>query len=598
MLDDDIVGALASHPAFGERVNRAKQAGIASRDIVEAMASGGPQQQPPSPLPPAVSVPMRNADGPIVPKDVPLSTGEKVATAPLKFLSGSAEQLGHGMTQVAHPESADDFAGGISNIARGAGGLALPAALPAMAAAPVAAATGLVAGTAVGLGTEYGAKALGVPPGTSEMLGTVAGGAAGGWAGNKASAFEHPTAVDPHVAALRAWGMNKDPHTLDAISNGTIKLSSGLSDLKPALADVGGVQEGYANESVLRAIPAAKTANRDAWSTWMNRAAGQNRSGEPIIRATIDSLKQTISDPRAQLLVNDAASKYGRPLNPQEMESLLAEKNAELKSFYSQSKEVQGAAERAGADTLKSKALLEAQARALRELLYHTLDPERAGAGPREIQQRYGALKAIEEAAHGRRTDIIGEHPVNPLERVANIHLDPRAAIKARQGSSEWLIENAIKHSPEPGELPRATGLYPMGGQRRISAGDIRLGGAPDGSYVRSAPGMSAGPNPMRALPAPAGPPIITPPPADTSYVAGRPGMAQPPNPARALPPATTRFAPMPGSTEIHPTTSSSPLVSGRGPTITPDSPQPSGDTLAVKLGRAILRALDTPGVK
>ncbi len=457
------------------------------------------------------------------------------------------------------PSTGRRIAGGASRAIRAAGESIAPVALPAAAATAgiPAAAAGLITGLAAQQGVEHGAQALGAPPEYSALGGDIAGAAAGLVTGRTVGDLR---TVDPHVAALRAWGFEKDPRILDQIKSGDVKLTSGLADLRAT----GRVQGPYANESVLDALPEAKSTNRAAWQAWMDRARGQARMGTPIIQATAQALKQTINDPRAAAILDEASRQYNRPLTADELYGLLEEKNAELKSFYSGSKEVQAAAERAGADTLKSKPLLEAQARTLRGMLYQMLDPEGQGAGPAEVQGRFGALKAIEEAANARRTDIVSEHHVSPAESIAEFHIDPRKRIAANLKSSEWLIENAVNHAPAAPGLPVPQGMYPM--------------------------------NP-RGLPAPAhamGP--ITP---DSSFVRSSPAMPQPPNPARALPPATTRMAPPAGSAGPHPTTSPAPYVGGGGPSVTPGVspaplPDPSGN-IARALGRAIADSQSAP---
>lgn len=127
-----------------------------------------------------VSAPMRNSAGVIKPApDVAPGAIARTATAPLRVLSGGAEQLGKGMTRVAKPENVSDFAGGVSDIARGAGTLALPVALPAIVAAPLASALAFGGGTLASKGVEAGADALGVPEGFRDLLGTTAGVAGG-----------------------------------------------------------------------------------------------------------------------------------------------------------------------------------------------------------------------------------------------------------------------------------------------------------------------------------------------------------------------------------------------------------------------------------
>jgi hypothetical protein len=97
----------------------------------------------------------------------------------------------------------------------------------------------------------------------------------------------------------------------------------------------------------------------------------------------------------------------------------------------------------------------------------------------------------------------------------------------------------------------------------------------------RALPPGSAGPQDFSQ------PAIVTPPPADASSVRSAPGMTAPPNPSRELPPARTFIVPTAESSGIHPTTGTPPT----GPTygVTPQS-------LAVKRGKWIWSALGGPG--
>lgn len=463
-------------------------------------------------------------------------------------------QMGRGAKEIAHAPNWERRAQGASDIIRGAGYSGIGAAAAMAPLSPIGTAAGLVGGAAGGFAAQKTAEALGAPEGYANLAGDVGGIVGGGLAAKRPGVRVAPLqggeqTVDPHVAALRAWGFQKDPYVLDQIANGDIKLTSGLADLKPhfqaqhSTAD----PQGYANESVLKALPSAKKANRDAWQMWMDRAQGERASGAPIIRATTSALKDTINDQRAQAILDDAVRVYGHDLTPSELESLLNEKNGELKSFYSQSPEVQAAAERAGADTLRTKALLEAQAKAIRQSLYNLLDPEGQGAGPRELQQRYGALKTIEEGANARRTAIQAEHPVNPYETVANFHLDPRAIAKQKMGSSEWLIENALNSAPPPNPLPMPEGLYPR-------------------NYTPSARQIPAHPRP-----------VPTPQPSAAPYEMDIRRQLPQPSLPNGPSMAVQRYQPRPTP---------------------PATPTPTGDSIATRLGKQVWRSLGGPPVE
>src|SRR5215471_16565394 len=77
-----------------------------------------------------VSIPMYDSSGRLLTPqglDRPLSTWEKIATAPLRYEASSAEQFGRGVDEIRRSDqSADAAAQGLSDVARGGLGLATP----------------------------------------------------------------------------------------------------------------------------------------------------------------------------------------------------------------------------------------------------------------------------------------------------------------------------------------------------------------------------------------------------------------------------------------------------------------------------------------
>lgn len=161
-----------------------------------------------------ISVPMRNSGGPIVPKDVPETGAERMLTAPLRFLTGGAEQLGRGGSRMASPESADDFVGGLADVAYGGSTLALPAFTPSMLAHPIMTALGL-GGTTLGAGMgRMAAEMMGAGPGTKELA-TVGGGILGGGLASRgaskvselmSAAAENPALKDALINLIPVYG--------------------------------------------------------------------------------------------------------------------------------------------------------------------------------------------------------------------------------------------------------------------------------------------------------------------------------------------------------------------------------------------------------
>lgn len=463
------------------------------------------------------------------------------------------EQAVRGVEQMAEP-GMENRAAGASQVIRGTGAAVAPMIVPEFNAAPVRTAVSLAAGALAGKGAEAGLEAVGVPEGYAQLGGDVA--AVGGGA-LAASPVPHaaidlihaPFKADPKVAIIRALKLD-DPKLMDRIpSMETERIPSALSDIK-ASAPEGKIA---GNEDFSAAAQAARDENRAAWNEWLIRAQGKQTSGHPILKATADSLSTTLSPEARAEILGEAEHNYGGALDTARLEELLHEKNGELAPFYAKDEGVQAAAQQAGARTGRSQALLESQARAIRDTLYQLLDPENSGAGPREIQQRYGAVKSLADASRLLRLGIIAEKPVSQATGIGKLgaavlnvpgkllHGDAAGAAEgiknAFSGSSDPLIQHAIDSTNEAAPLPRPKNrLYPVGNPRQLTAGDAITPPPTDTSFVRSVPAVPNPPNPARALPAPST--IITPttPTPDGSYVRSVPAVPNPPNPSRALP--------------------------------------------------------------
>lgn len=306
--------------------------------------------------------------------------------------------------------------------------------------------------------------------------------------------------------------------------------------------------EHLASVSPNEVVTPALQANREIMQQWHGpvQAAGFKAVPASILKATEDSLK-SMSDPakRSALMDESRRQILQEPLTADRLKSLLEEKNGELSGFYSKDESTRDAARQAGADSGKSQALLEAQKKAIANAYYNLLDPKNAGAGPREIQRRYGAIKMLQdEASNGStRNRILAETSGSPMDKTVGAvkkaalalgesavgsHFGGPAGLAVGipeastilnpfNGKSDPLIARAFRNAPEPTILPKAPPIeqrYPTtGGQLSLPAGPVVQ--------------MPGGGSP--AVP-------------DASFVRGVPGMNQPPNPARALPEATTRF--------------------------------------------------------
>src|SRR5258708_29180583 len=100
-------------------------------------------------------------------------------TSPNGLIRGGLRRAVHGVEAAAEPGWNAKFRGG-SEIMRGLGTAALPAAIPAAIASPLPAAVGLGLGTGAQLAVEHGLPHLGASPEASAFAGDVAGIPAGG----------------------------------------------------------------------------------------------------------------------------------------------------------------------------------------------------------------------------------------------------------------------------------------------------------------------------------------------------------------------------------------------------------------------------------
>jgi len=254
------------------------------------------------------------------------------------------------------------------------------------------------------------------------------------------------------------------------------------------------------NEGVIVNAKAAMQQNRAAWQQWLDRGAGRTTGGQPIIAATDDSLAETLPGAARARILNDAQRIYGGDLSVEDLERLRLEKNGELAPFYSRDDNIRAAAEQAGARTGRSQALLEAQAQQIRDLQYNLMDPENAGAGPAEVQHRYGAISQLHDSAWEKRLPIMAEKPVSTATGVGRVGVGildiPGKAVSGRiedalssirhpmSGPTDPLIKAAMNSADPFRPLPTPTGLYPTGDPRlALPAPGPRLGGAMGTQY-------------------------------------------------------------------------------------------------------------------
>ncbi len=379
--------------------------------------------------------------------------------------------------------------------------------------------------------------ATGLSSDNSEAAGQVAGGVS-----NAAllalltAGIVHGTGLaSDAIQGLKAADPIKDINTVYSGLDSRIKERGpvAMGDIKRNAPSPITTNEHLASDSPDYLVHHALRENRDVMSQWHDpiQQAGFTARPDSILAASDSSLKSMATPEKRAAIRSDVRDQVlQEPLTPNRLKVLIEEKNGELKSFYDKDPSVRAAAEQAGAVSGRSQALLEAQAKALRDEYYNLLDPKNNGAGPREIQQRYGNIKALTSEANGARNSIDAENAGTRLGKLQDVftsllELPGKGATGDLKGSlsnirdiftgkSNPLIERAFKNAPESSPLPQAPSLeerYPT-----TARADRMLHSAP----------------------------ITTEPPADTSEMRVGEGLhpTTEPNPALRLPPATSKI--------------------------------------------------------
>ncbi len=334
----------------------------------------------------------------------------------------------------------------------------------------------------------------------------------------------HPLELNPVVAAVKA--LNPTPRE-ERFSD---HVESALADIKaasPVLTKSGKIPS---NESIIKVAPLAISKAQGVLERkWMDpaRRAGVRFSGDPIVKATIDAIPETMwaeNPVEAQAIVDRTVRAYGgKRFLVDPYRRFLKEKNAELDSFYDKDTGKQQASVISGSP----QAVVKAQRDAIADTFYRSLDTQNEGAGPREIQQRTGTMIDILDAAKRRRNAIIKEKPVTPIAGAAKAAYSvvniPGSFLKgetekplhgirtAFSGESDPLIRRAFDAVGEPNP-------YPVPGEQQLE-GRRLLG--PPGTIYTGPPGTSTGQatSQMPGIP----PDQIQVAPPDTSSVRGVP---------------------------------------------------------------------------
>ncbi len=272
-----------------------------------------------------------------------------------------------------------------------------------------------------------------------------------------------------------------------------------LADIKSMEDPANPIQN---NEDFRRVAQSYLDKNRQAMDAYeaVPHAIGASVEGAPITQSMMDAAGDMMKreDPDAYELLQKKADRWSGPITLKDLKGLQQEGNKRMNGFYNASPDKQAAQLGAGLNP----AIEEAKLSQIRDLRYNGLDPENSGAGPREIQSRYGAVADLLNASNKRRNSILGEQPETPFAGLREDILQNARLIKhggEQSKNSDALIRRAMANvtpsdgHPSPADTPAVAGY--------LGPGAVRMEAGPDGSYVRAADGMYAPPNSTRALP-------------------------------------------------------------------------------------------------
>lgn len=357
--------------------------------------------------------------------DKPVTGGQRMAQG-VDQMSNPHPKPGNTPGTSNPPSAADQIAGGASKVIRGGMEAASPLLPVAAAAAPIATLAGLATGGAAGATAGAGLRAMGAPEGVADLGEDVAGIAAGGLAAKRA----------PTVAGVRER-FSRDPKDLmtrgikpaATNTNFATNLDRSLPELKATEAELGRPIENLAD--LQEGIQAAKKRVWGQYRGVRDQPTIDPYTKQPIAGASpgeahvdmspvADAMEATVSsklrreNPKAAQAIADLAAKYRTQVPFQEAEDILKTTNGELEGYYAKYPPAQRAllTRSAGSgNPVPRIAMKEAQASAIRDLLYEHLDAAGEGAAPREFKQRYGSLMNLEREVYRRKNVADRQQP-------------------------------------------------------------------------------------------------------------------------------------------------------------------------------------------
>lgn len=419
---------------------------------------------------------------------------------------------------------------------------------------------GMMAGTgALGAAAPVAGAAL---RGVGRVASRAAAGAEeGGVGGAMARAIRTAVPAEPRVMLIQAL---KPRSTRTRFGD---SLDMALPELKVTEQTLG--RPIATIDDLKDAIPLAKRRVRAQYDEMAGplRAMGSTVDLSPVAEAVAQSIptKTLLKNPaRARALARQAQAFQGR-FTLEQAEQFLRETNAELEGFYQK----YPFAQRKALASNPRVAGLEAEAQALRDAIYKTLDHPGQGVAARQLQRRYGALLEVEEEAIRRANVAARQQPESLAEQISNT----RAVGEMVKGG--WRLLH--------GDVTGAANIA-AGQAMRSSAKFMKEQQTTDALIRRAFEGFSGSPTPVLMPPRrvvrgllPRGP-LVTSQAADPSFVRGVPAqygqssrLALPPGQSAAAPPK--RVFAMPGEVRPDPSgvkaTPAAPLEYAVDPTVT-----------------------------
>ncbi len=319
--------------------------------------------------------------------------------------------------------------------------------------------------------------------------------------------------ADPHTTMIQALRPTASRTTFDR------SVATAMPDIKAVESVPGNIKD---VGSLLDHIKVAKQVNRAEFQRYTTPAEQMNMQVDinPVADAMAASVPDTVRFENAPGGVPagayrealDQADLYRTRVPVEQAENFLRDINAQLDAYYAKYPGVKYAQLRANPET----ASLVAKADAMRDALYKALDEPGMGAGPRDINRRYGALIDLEDAALRRKNVAARQAPQNLSQQFSNVHtamnvvrggakvfggnllgagseLAQGAAIRNAakwlkdQQSTNNLIRRAFKYYDITQEFPFHPPPRPVAGL--LPGASFRMGPGPDTSFVHGVSG-------------------------------------------------------------------------------------------------------------